>query len=205
MIPSPSPVPPQRPHSPSRGGTVLLVIAVVAVGFLVASSISFWFLFMPGAVNPGGPGSTPIGTAFDPGNPTVGPCSSTDSFSADGCQGADHFAYRIAILGSALAIGDVWFAVHTSTGGAAIVPDGLGFSILTENGALAAQYAVSAGEMSMSSGWGYASGVNASTALTTAYTIVIDMGTMDPSGQQLSFVALGIGTYSGTTSSLALP
>jgi hypothetical protein len=43
------------------------------------------------------------------------------------------------------------------------------------------------------------------TPMTSIYTIVIDMGTTNPTGTGLSFVAIGTGSYSGTSSPLALP
>jgi len=44
-----------------------------------------------------------------------------------------------------------------------------------------------------------------STPWSSIYTIVIDMGTGNPSGLGLTFVAIGTAGYSGTTSPVALP
>jgi hypothetical protein len=90
-------------------------------------------------------------------------------------------------------------------GAIAVVPGGLGFTILNVNATVVAQYAASGGEMSMSSGWTYAMGSSSSTPLLVTDTIVIDIGATDPSGSQLQFVAVGTGYYDGTTSPVTLP
>jgi hypothetical protein len=57
----------------------------------------------------------------------------------------------------------------------------------------------------MTSGWTYPPGPSNLTVLGTSDSLYIDMGTENPSGLNLSLVALGVGSYSGTTAPEALP
>ncbi len=82
---------------------------------------------------------------------------------------------------------------------------GHGFSILNSNGTVVAQYAAVGGSMGMSSDWTLGSGVTDGTPLNTTDSIVIDMGTQNPTGLGLQFVAQGMQSYTGTTNALALP
>jgi hypothetical protein len=56
-----------------------------------------------------------------------------------------------------------------------------------------------------STGWTYTAPTGSSSSLTNLYTIVIDMGTVNPTGTGLTFVAIGTGSYTGTTTPISLP
>jgi hypothetical protein len=165
---------------------------------------SFLFYSLLGCGN-GCPGALAIGDRFQPGHPTLGECPAGDTFVEDGCQGPTHSYYRVAIVISTVPLGDVWFAVQAPSGANDIAPGGLGFTILSPGGALLAQYPVVGGVMSMTSGWTYPPGPSNLTVLGTSDSLYIDMGTENPSGLNLSLVALGVGSYSGTTAPEALP
>jgi hypothetical protein len=194
-----------RPQEAPKRDNTLLVVLVVVVGLVLVIAFGAWVDLRVSEDWPGGPGMTPIGTAFDIGNATNGTCPAASTFLVDGCSGPTHFYFRLAIHASTVAFGDVWFIIHASSGAIENTPGALGFTILSANGTVAAQYAVSGGELAMSSGWTYTSATTASSPLTTAYSIVIDMGTTNPFAQELQFSALGTGGYSGTTGFLTLP
>ncbi|MCI4372126.1 MAG: hypothetical protein L3K02_00555 [Thermoplasmata archaeon] len=194
------------PPAPPRSSPIVAVVLVVVL-VLTAAAILGGFEF--GALAGRGfchcPGDTPIGTAFRPGVPTAGQCPLDATFLSTGCQGPADFYYRVSIIDSTISFGSAWFFVQTPSGSIDVAPSGLGFTILTENGAVAAQYAAAGGSMGMTSDWTFGSGVVDGTPVLTSDYIVIDMGTQNPSGLGLEFVAQAMGSYTGTTNPLPLP
>ena len=82
------------------------------------------------------------------------------------------------------------------------------FSVVTISGTAAAYEGLAAGAgLAMPTTWTtYTGTFTTSSPLNSLYTIVIDMGTATATtGTGLTFVALGTGSYSGTTSALSLP
>ena len=150
------------------------------------------------------PGKAPIGTAFAADQPAGVTCSAGASFPSDGCQ-AGHFAYTIDIGSSTVNFGGVAFEVTTHSGSVYNATGGLGFTVLSRQGVVVAQFMTNGGGMAMNSSWIYGPGTSESTGVATTDTIVIDMGTANPHGLNLEFVAIGLGPYSGATQPLKLP
>jgi hypothetical protein len=185
-----------------------LVVAVVVVVSAVALVVGLVGLQYGGLLGRGFchcSGNTPLGTAFLPGDPTVGQCPVGSTFLSTGCQGPADFYYGLSILESTIAVGSAWFFVQTEAGAIDVAPAGHGFSILTASGVVVAQYAAVGGSMGMSSDWTYGRGVTDGTPINTTDYIVIDMGTQNPTDAGLKFVAQGMESYTGTTDALALP
>ena len=151
---------------------------------------------------------TPLGTAFAVGNPSSGNCPSGYTYAANGCQAGD-FVYRITVEVSAVDFGNVLFSVKTDTGSNFTLPTGPGgFSVLNLTGAVAAQVNPIPADhpMTMTAGWTvYGDSLNSTSRIVYLDTILLDMGTLSTSGEGLTFVATGVGPYSGTTEPLALP
>jgi len=154
---------------------------------------------------PGGPSSTPIGSAFFAGNPVLSTCAAGDTWATNGCVAGDH-VYILTIEISTITLSDVAFEVRTPVGAVADVPGAQGFSIWNITGGTVARSSAPSPVL-LSSVWSYAPGshFNGTTPLTTLYTIWIDMGTTNPSGLGYSFVALGQGQFGGMTAPLGLP
>ncbi len=184
--------------------SVLIAIFSIALGF--ALLILLWLGVAVGPLIPGGQsGSHPIGSAFSVAAPAaLSQCLPPDSFAGNGCA-AGHYGYRLEIQQSTIAFGSFLCKVSTGSGSIAVVPDGLGFSILNSSGVVMAQYSATGGSMYMTSGWTYEHGIGPATALPFSDFLVIDMGTDAAQGLGYVFYALGAGGYSGTTAGLALP
>ena len=140
------------------------------------------------------------------GNPIAGTCHSGYTFAANGCTGG-HYIYTLTIESSSVTFGSVLFEVRTSTGAAYELNATTGFSVMTIGDNVAAQTPFTFGEpMAMDTTFStYGSGVSGSTDLTSVYTILIDVGTTNPAGMGLSFVASGTGDYTGSSSPVSLP
>jgi hypothetical protein len=194
------------PAGPPRSSPTVTVVVVV---LLVVTAATILGGFEYGALAGRGfchcPGSTPIGTAFLTGEPTPGRCPVGGTFLSGGCQGPADFYYRVSIIESTITFGSAWFFVQSSSGSIDVATSGQGFTILTGSGAVAAQYAADAGSMGMTSDWTFGSGVADSTPVVTTDYIVIDMGTQNPTGLGLEFVAHAMEGYTGTTNPLPLP
>jgi hypothetical protein len=144
------------------------------------------------------------GPLFSLGNPLAGTCPSGGTISTRGCFSGD-YVNNLTVESSTMTFGAVRFYVETPNGTALIASgDHSGFAILSLAGSVVAYYETSVGVMNMTSGWIYADGVNSSTPLTTIYTVVVDMGTMNPQGQGYTLVAVWTNSYSGV-SPIALP
>jgi len=212
MAPGGSPAAPPPPsvpvlgfrHPRDKGSTLLVVVVLVAALLVAVSFSSFLFYSLLGCGN-GCPGASAIGNGFKAGNPTLGQCPGGDTFAANGCDGPTHSYYQIRIVASSVTFGEVWLQVLGTNGAPYVAPGGLGFSVLSQGGVVLAQYGTTGGILAMTSGWMYAPGISNATALSTACSLAIDMGTGNPAEQGLGFVAFGTGSYSGTTATLALP
>jgi hypothetical protein len=161
-------------------------LKVVGVASTIGTLVLVLVVTLPLTPQPGSC-ACPLGPGFAAGNPVAGLCASASTFATSGCLAGD-FTYHLTIESSSVTFGSVLFTVTalngtvlTATGGAP------GFSILSPNGSPAAEYLASSGAMSMTTGWTYASGTNASTPLTSLYSILIDMGTLNPAHRGYSF------------------
>jgi hypothetical protein len=154
------------------------------------------------------PGLTPIGTAFSAGSPVPGNCSSSMVL-AMACARAGDFDYTLSVYQSTLTLASVEFEVCTPTG---TVFANLGqgeFSLVTISGVVVAYTPVPVlAGLAMATTWtNYGGAYSPSSVLSAAsFTIVIDFGQTAPTtGLNLTFVAVGVGSYSGTTVPLLLP
>jgi archaeal type IV pilus assembly protein PilA len=192
---------------------IIATILLVAITVVLAAVL---YVLISGLTH--GPGSTPIGSAFTAGNPVASQCAAGSTYAANGCL-AGNYIYTLTVESSTVSFGSVLFEVKTSSG--AVASTGTkagGFSVMTIGGAVAAQSAniAAASGLAMTTtfttysataGLCGGSGLcSTSSSLTNLYTIVIDMGsTTSTTGQGYTFVVLGTGSYSGTTSALSLP
>jgi hypothetical protein len=180
----------------------VLVVLVVVVVPIVLSVVLY-----SEVTGPSSPGSTPIGSAFAAGNPVASSCTSA-MVSGNVCATVGDFVYTLSVEQSSIELDDVQFEVHTPTG-AIFTNTGVGeFALVTFSGAVGAFSTVSSGTgLGMSGTWTvYSDGLESTSPLTNVFTIVIDMGQVAPTtGMGLTFVAIGVGAYSGTTAPFALP
>ena len=140
----------------------------------------------------------PPGPIFSAGNAVESVCPASGSFSTTGCTPGE-FIYALLVEVSTVTFGEVLFQVETQNGAIYdAVGDESGFSIMDPGGAPVAQFTAPDGQMSMTSGWTYSVGTNASTPLTTIYTIVLDMGSVDPQGHDYQFIASLSGKFPGS-------
>jgi flagellin-like protein len=191
---------------------IIATILLVAITVVLAAVL---YVLISGLTH--GPGSTPIGSALAVGRVTAGTCaaSSAQTLGAaaitGGCKAGD-FVYTLTIESSTVAFGSVLFEVKMSSGGAF---SGGGasssFAVLDTAGHVAA-ITVTGATIAMTSTWsGYGLTTTtptykATTPLTNLYTIVIDGGSSTSlTGQGLTLVTLGTGSFSGATSPSSLP
>jgi flagellin-like protein len=191
---------------------IIATILLVAITVVLAAVL---YVLISGLTS-GGVGSKPIGTAFTVGpNPSGGTvlCAATSTFAGTGC-GPSHYEYALTIESSTITFGNILFQVKNSVGIIATATGGGGFTILNITGKVVASFATTAGSgnaMSMpSSGWSLFSATtgacgiagvlcNSGTSLTNQYSLIVDMGTANPSGQAYSLTGLGNSGYTGTT------
>lgn len=153
---------------------------------------------------PGGGGSTPLGTAFGMGSPTLFQGTSSGVFPP--CAPGDYcYAVPIVAAVAGLEASNVLFQVETSTGGLYTLPSAGGVSIQDLSGAAVVKAPVAAGPFFMTA-WTPGGGAytTASVQLTSTMTVEVDLGSANPAGQGLSLVATGVSGYSGTVS-ITLP
>jgi hypothetical protein len=190
-------------------GTNLTTGALNGLTFLAVGTGSYSGITAPLALL----GSIPIGSAFSAGNPVSGLCSTGYTYAANGCTSGD-FVYTLTVESSSISFASVLFEVKTATGAIYTAASVGGFSIMNISEIVAAQMTPASTTLAMTSAFGTYSSVagacngancGPSTPLTSVYTIVIDMGTANPTGQGYTFVAVGTAGYSGTTSPLLLP
>ncbi|HTS33158.1 MAG TPA: hypothetical protein VMI55_04375 [Thermoplasmata archaeon] len=190
------------PQSPSgtRGG---IVQATVNATTGVISSVAYQASF-PCAGSGSQPTEIPLGTAFAAGNPVGSLCPTGDTYALEGCTAGD-YTYTLTVEASTLNLSSVLFEVTTSNGGVYSISTEGGFSIVNVIGLVVAQSSPST-ELEMLAPWStYNPPASSGTPLTSLDTIEIDMGTANPAGDNLYFIAAGTGNYSGTTAPLALP
>src|SRR5580658_1465041 len=194
---------PRPPGGQARQRAIVFSALGVAIIIVLAAILEF---SAPAGSPTVGGCCGPHGVGFAVGNPTLLLCGAMNIPFQNGCRAGDHL-YDLTVESSPLEMGNVAFRVQTSAGTVDIVTGGdPGFGILNSTGAMAASWTSLNGSMAMpTSAWTYSIGVAATTPLTNLYTIVVDLGSADPMGQGLTFSAVGVGSYSGTTSALALP
>jgi flagellin-like protein len=179
---------------------IIATILLVAITVVLAAVL---YVLISGLTH--GPGNTPIGSAFNAGQPIGSICAAASTFLAKGCLTGD-YTYALTIESSTISFGSALLQVKTAAGSIDGTTGGLGFSVVNTAGAVVAQFGVAGGTMSMTAGWTYFLGTTAATPMTNLYGIIIDMGTApNPASTGLTFDALGTGSYSGTTAPLALP
>ncbi len=198
---------------------IIATILLVAITVVLAAVL---YVLITGLTH--GPGSTPIGSAFTAGNPTASSCATGLTYAAasatgkGGCLAADYI-YTLTVETSTISMDSALFEVKTSSGSILSLPAGVGgFSVMNIQGEVVAQgpLGTAAAAMAMSTTLGFptftgsttacnGAACSSSTTLTSIYTIVIDMGTSNPTGLGYEFVAVGTGSFSGTTSPVSLP
>jgi flagellin-like protein len=191
---------------------IIATILLVAITVVLAAVL---YVLISGLTG-GGVGSKPIGSAFNAGNPIASTCitgsSQTIGASAvtGGCKAGD-FIYTLTVESSTVSFGSVLFEVKTSSGAVYASQGGSGgFAVLNIAQQVVAVSVTGAGGLAMGATWlnyGLTTtpSFSSSSSLTNLYTIVVDLGgTTATTGTGLSFVVVGTGGYSGTTS-LALP
>ena len=178
--------------SHATGGSVLVAVNAT-LGTIISTAYQ-----PPTASCAGGTMLIPIGTAFASGNPVLGQCPSGDTYSLDGCQAGD-YTYTLTIEASSVTLSSVLFEVTTATGGGDTLASDGGFSILNITNGVVAQSSPSL-TLHMVDPWNtYNAPAGPATSLTPLDTIEVDVGTSNPTGTGLSFVVLGTGAYTGTT------
>jgi len=188
---------------------IIATILLVAITVVLAAVL---YVLISGLTG-GGVGSKPIGSSFAAGNPISSKCPS-GSYTANGCLSAD-YTYVLTIETTGATFASVEFEVKTATGSIYAAASAGGFTVLNVGGAVAAQSTVSVTPFAVAMTTTFATygatpicnGVACvpSTPWSSIYTIMIDMGTSNPTGQGLQFVAIGTGGYSGTTAPVSLP
>ncbi len=192
---------------------IIATILLVAITVVLAAVL---YVLISGLTT-GGVGSKPIGSAFSAGSAVLfkEPVAAANTYAAAGCLGTavatDDYCYSLTVETTGATFGNVLFEVKTSSGAIDLAASAGGFSVMTISGTVAAQMTPASTTLAMTSTFGYYGGAicnsatcGPSTPWSSIYTIVIDMGSGNPAGTGLSFVAIGTAGYSGTTA-LALP
>jgi len=154
------------------------------------------------------PYSTLIGSVFKMG--TVAATAKCTGVKAPiaACQAANDYYYIVPITSSPITFGNILLEVLTSTRTVYSATTEAAFAIATTAAptVVAASWTAAGGAMQMpSSGFPtYTAPTTASTALTTAYEIQIDVGTVNPAGTGLYLLVIGVGAY-GSYTSASLP
>jgi len=158
------------------------------------------------------PYTTLIGNAFSMGSvPTTGTCAAGSSqavppiaTTTGGCKAGD-FIFTVTIHTSSVTFGSVLFQVRVASNNS-IYTGGptASFAILSSSNVVAAD-TIPGYSMNMNTTWsgfngGLSPAITSSSALTSTYTIVIDVGSAAPPTPTLTLVAVGAGSYSGSTS-----
>jgi hypothetical protein len=199
----------------ARGSAVSTIIATILLVAITVVLAAVLYVLISGLT--GGPTQTPIGGAFAASHPGSGFCAagSAQTLGAaaitGGCKAGD-FIYTVTVESSRVTFGSVQFEVRTAAG-AVFAGAGATASIAVLDPAThVTAISITGPNLAMTSGWsGYgltstAPTYSASTPLTDEYLIVIDMGSStSTTGQGLAFVAVGTGSFSGTTTPMGLP
>jgi flagellin-like protein len=191
---------------------ILATILLVAIGIVLAAVL---YVLVVGVAH--GPGNTPIGSAFAAGDPRssngVGSagsstCALSTTTLAPAVKSGD-WSYTLDVETSTASLGSLLLQVRTATG--AFDTALIGFYTVNLAGLVVACAGSSAmpasGSMSQSLQFVYptAGGARSSTLPTAGYQIVLEMGSIDPTGQGYRFGVAGQGAYSGTTAAVTLP
>jgi hypothetical protein len=202
---SPLPDPQNLVQSRSAPGfprELLLMTVVVATAALILAAAILLTPPAPPALDTGPTG--PHGVTV--GNPILGICGQGTPSQAPSCLSGDYL-YTLTVESSTEEFENVAFRVQTASSSVYSASGGEpGFAILNSNGTIAAAWSSMNGSLFMAaSDWNYSDGVAPSTPMTNLFSIVVDMGRADPMGQGYTFVLIGTGSYSGTSSPLSLP
>jgi flagellin-like protein len=156
------------------------------------------------------PYSTLIGSVFKMSTPVAASAQCTAAAApVEACQAAGDYYYKITITASPVTFGQILFEVLTASrtvydatthGAFAVAPSATPTS-LAASYVTASPYAMQMPSSGFSA-WG--AGYSTTSALTTAFVIELDVGTVNPAGTGLSFLVLGIGPYTSYTA-VALP
>ncbi len=189
---------------------IIATILLVAITVVLAAVL---YVLISGLTH--GPGGTPIGSAFTVENPVAGVCPTGDTVATNGCLAA-HYTYTMTIETSTVTFGSVLFEVKNSAGTVVTAAGVPAFAVLSIGGGVAAYDVIGTGAaIAMTGTWSnyptatYCAGGTLQCAsgstLSSTFSVIIDMGTANPAGQGYSFVALGTGSYGGTTAPVGLP
>ena len=183
---------------------IIATILLVAITVVLAAVL---YVLISGLTH--GPGSTPIGSAFAAGNPRSGTCAAGGTLATTGCKAADFFE-TLTIEQSTVTFGSVLLEVIVTSTGLAwgACAGACGIAIISTSGATVAYENIAAAApmvMVASVGFTYVGTTTSGSSLSTGvYGISLDLGTGATTGLGISFVAIGQGSYSGTTSAVAL-
>jgi flagellin-like protein len=203
-------------RSPRAASDIIAVILLVAITVVLAAIL---YVLITGLTH--GPGSTPIGSAFEAAH-AISSNSLGTGGGADSCAAATttsvasaivpgHWTYTMTVESSTVTFGSILLQVKTSAGMVADPAGAGGFFVVNSNSnVVACDLPVPVnGGLSMGGPAQFtfiaASGISSVSPLTNLYTIVIDMGTTSPVGSGFTFDAIWQGSFSGTTSPLSLP
>ena len=196
----------RRTNRRRRGvSDVLAVILLIAITVVLVVAV-----FVLDSALTHGPGATPIGTVFATGRPSPATRCTASGAPTVGCIAAHDYVYTLTVEQSKVSFGDVLFEVKTPSGTVYSATTEGGFNILDDQSHTVAAYNLSVtGPLAVpnAGSWVYLAGpgVTGHTPLTDLYTIVTDMGSVDPTGQGYVFVVAGTGSYSSSTVPILLP
>ena len=193
---------------------IIATILLVAITVVLAAVL---YVLISGLTS-GGVGSKPIGSAITVGpNPSLGVSKCTAVGTPVGCVTAADYVYTLTVESSSVDFGNVLFEVKTAGGALYSATTAGGFTITNITGVAVASYTFSAtGALAMpSSGFSTylatsfacgvgGSGCSSTSLLTNLYSVVVDMGTKNPTGQGTTLTILGTGGYTGTTGAQTL-
>jgi len=169
---------------------IIATILLVAITVVLAAVL---YVLIAGLIH--GPGNTPIGSALSVGSGTLVTGTSGTFGAASPCTSGDHcYTISIASASTGVTLGSVNFQVVS---GGSVVPGVVGVAITNIAGTVVA-YGTTGAITSLT----YTAPSSATTALSTTDTIWVDMGTSNPTDMGDSLTIFGIGSYSGSTSSM---
>jgi archaeal type IV pilus assembly protein PilA len=180
---------------------IIATILLVAITVVLAAVL---YVLISGLTH--GPGNTPIGSAFSFGTPVSSTCSAAQA-TAHLCVSGD-FIYTVPVGTSTVTFASVLLEVKTGTGATFVNTGAASFSVETIGGTAAAYSTIGAGAgLAMTATWAnYGTGYASSNSLTSLYSVVVDTGSAtSQTGNGLTLVALGTGSYGDSTSPTSLP
>jgi archaeal type IV pilus assembly protein PilA len=183
---------------------IIATILLVAITVVLAAVL---YVLISGLTH--GPGSTPIGSAFAFGTPVSSTCTAAQ-VTAKLCVTAGNFIYTIPVGTSSVTFSSILLEVKTSSGATFANTGAASFAVETISGTAAAYISIAAAAgLAMSATWptaNYASGITSSTSLTSLYSIVVDTGaSTSQTGNGLTIIALGTGSFGDSTAPVSLP